>query len=589
MEIREDLAPIKRRSAVLLIAMFAALGTLNLRLVELQLAEASMWRQRAENNRLRRVPLISPRGRIYDRRGRVIAGNLPTWQLLLFPDEARDLDSTMLFLASSDLASAGELREQLRTRRIGRLAPVVVAEDLSWPQVACVRSHQSDHPELAVVSGFRRHYPSATLAAHAVGHLRMVSREEVLADPELDPNVLLGATGIEALRNGFLAGRDGERYVVVSAVGRELGVVRERSARSGRDLGSTIDLDLQMIAAEALGDFGGSVVALDPDSGAVRVLYSAPSFDPNLFVGRLSRAEWDLLSRNESHPLQDRSIQGVYPPGSTIKPFLALAGLTDETIPPQWSISCRGQVSLHGHPFRCWRRSGHGRVALERSLEVSCDSFYYMLGQSLGIDGMARWFRVFGFEQATGVGLGPEASGLIGTPEWSRRVRGTPWYPGEAVSVSIGQGPLLVTPLQLARAYAALANGGRLVTPYIAEPNPNPIGLDLELDPELLARIVEGLRLVTHGKEGTARSLARLPVAGKTGTAQVARLQEGVDVQDLPPHLRHHAWFVGWAPLEHPRLVVVVIVEHGGGGGSVAAPVARAVLERALEDEAPAS
>jgi penicillin-binding protein 2 len=585
MEIRDDLSPVKRRSAVVLIAVFVAVAALNLRLAELQLAEASMWRQRAENNRLRRVPLASPRGRIYDRRGRVMADNLATWQLLLFPDEARDLDDTVLFLARTGVVRAGELREQLETRRIGRLAPLVVAEDLSWAQVASIRSHQSDHPELAVVSGFRRHYPPAELTAHAVGHLRMLSREEAQAAPELDPNVLLGATGIEALRNPFLAGRDGERYVVVSAVGRELGVVRGRAARSGRDLGSTIDLDLQGVAAEALGEYGGSVVALDPTSGAVRVLYSAPSFDPNLFAGRLSRQQWGQLSQDERHPLQDRSIQGVYPPGSTIKPFLALAGITDETIPPQWSVSCRGRVTLHGHPFRCWRRSGHGTVHLERSLEVSCDSFYYLLGQTLGIGGIARWLSLFGFEQPTGIGIGPEATGLIGTPEWSRRVRGTPWYPGEVVSMSIGQGPLLVTPLQLARAYAALANGGTLVTPYIAEPSPDPAGLDLGLDPEALARVVEGLRLVTHGTEGTARSLARLPVAGKTGTSQVARLQEGVEVEDLPTHLRHHAWFVAWAPLDRPRLVVAVIVEHGGGGGSVAAPVARAVLETALDRE----
>jgi penicillin-binding protein 2 len=584
-EIRDDLSPVKRRSAVVLIAVFIAVAALNLRLAELQLAEASMWRQRAENNRLRRVPLASPRGRIYDRRGRVMAGNLPTWQLLLFPDEARDIDGTVLYLAQTGLIRAGELREQLANRRIGRLAPLVVAEDLSWAQVASVRSHQSDHPELAVVSGFRRHYPPGELTAHAVGHLRMLTREESLAAPELDSNVLLGATGIEALRNSFLSGRDGERYVVVSAVGRELGVVRGRAAMSGRDLGATIDLDLQGVAAEALGEYGGSVVALDPTTGAVRVLFSAPSFDPNLFAGRLSRTQWGELSQDERHPLQDRSTQGVYPPGSTVKPFLALAGISDEMIPPQWSVSCRGQVNLHGHPFRCWRRSGHGTVDLERSLEVSCDSFYYLLGQRLGIEGIARWLTLFGFEQPTGIGIGPEATGLIGTPEWSRRVRGTPWYPGEAVSVSIGQGPLLVTPLQLARAYAALANGGTLVTPYVAEPSPDPTGVDLGLDAEALARIVEGLRLVTHGKEGTARSLARLPVAGKTGTSQVARLQEGVDVEDLPPHLRHHAWFVAWAPLDRPRLVVAVIVEHGGGGGSVAAPVARAVLERALEGE----
>jgi penicillin-binding protein 2 len=585
-EIREDLSPLRRRSAVLMVLLFVALTALLLRLAELQLLQAGEWRQRAENNRLRRVPVASRRGRIYDRRGRVLADDLPTWELLLFPDEAEDLDDTVLFLARTGVADSATLREQLADRRIGRLAPLVAAENLTWQQVARVRSHQSDHPELAVVSGFRRQYPFAGLTAHAVGHLRRFTREEVSADPSLDPNALVGATGIEALRDSFLSGEDGDRYVVVSAVGRQLGVVRQRSATAGRDLGTTIDADLQRVAAEAVGSLAGAVVALEPHSGAVRVLYSSPSFDPNVFGARLSPELWQQLSEDQRHPLQNRTIQGVYPPGSTIKPFFALAGLSDDVISDQWSVTCRGVVMLHGHPFRCWRRQGHGRVAVVRSLEVSCDTFYYLLGQQLGIDGMADWMRRFGFEHASGIGLTSEASGLIGTPEWSQRVRGTPWYPGEAVSVSIGQGPVLVTALQLARGYAALANGGRLVTPHAVKPNPEPAASDLGLDPEKLARVVEGLRLAVHGDEGTARSLRRLPVAGKTGTAQVARLQEGVDVEDLPPELRHHAWFVGWAPIDRPQLVVAVIIEHGGGGGSVAAPVAGAVLASALKSEA---
>jgi penicillin-binding protein 2 len=221
---------------------------------------------------------------------------------------------------------------------------------------------------------------------------------------------------------------------------------------------------------------------------------------------------------------------------------------------------------------------------LTRSLEVSCDTFYYLLGQRLGIDQMAAWLRRFGFASRTGIGFATEASGLIGTPEWSERVRGTPWYPGEAVSVSIGQGPLLVTALQLARAYGVLANRGRLVTPYLVEPALPPTPMVVAMDPEHLAGVTEGLRLVVHGREGTARSLAALPIAGKTGTAQVARLQEDTALDDLPVHLRHHAWFVGWAPLDEPELVVTVVVEHGGGGGGVAAPIAGAVFRAALND-----
>jgi len=589
-EIREDLGPVRRRSMMLLLAIFLVLGALHFRMAQLQLIEGVHWRQMAENNRLRRLPLAAVRGRIYDRRGQVLADNLPAWNLLLFPDEARNLNETVLFVADLGIGGAASLHDRVNKRSVDRLAPMVVGENLDWNQVARVRSHQSDHPELSIVAGFRRHYPLGPAVAHAVGHLRMVSEEELVANPRLDPNSRVGAVGVEALADDFLTGRTGERWVVVSAVGRQLGVVREISSTSGKDLAVTLDADLQRVAAQAMGERGGAVAAIDPNNGAVRILYSAPSFNPELFSGKLSTEDWNELSNDPRLPLQDRCLQGTYPPGSTIKPFLALAALTEGVVTPDWSVHCSGGVVLHGHRFRCWRRGGHGKVNLLRSLEASCDVYYYQLGQRLGIDRMAGWLEAFGFGRRTGVGLPSEASGLIGSPEWSRRVRGTPWYPGEAVSVSIGQGPVLATTLQLARGFAALANGGRLVIPHVVV---NPEGadpIDLNLDPALLEQVKSGLELVVHGDQGTARSLAALPVAGKTGTAQVARLQEGVDSDDLAPHLQHHAWFVGWAPIDDPQIVIALVVEHGGGGGSIAAPTASIILSAALgENVDPAS
>ena len=585
MEIREDLGPVRKRAVLLFLTIFIAFGALHLRVAQLQLIEGAHWRRMAENNRLRRLPLAAVRGRIYDRRGHVLADNLPTWNLLLFPDEARNLDETILFVADLGIGEASSLHSRVNERGVDRLAPMVVGEDLDWRQVARVRSHQSDHPELSVVAGFRRNYPHGPATSHAVGHLRLVSEAELAVNPQLDPNSRVGATGIESLADSFLTGRPGERWVVVSAVGRQLGVVRENSSTSGKDLAVTLDAELQQIAAQAMGERAGAVVAIDPRNGAVRVLYSAPSFDPGLFSGKLTPQDWNELANDPRHPLQDRCLQGTYPPGSTIKPFLALAALEEGIITPDWTVRCTGGIVLYGHRFRCWRRNGHGTVNLSRSLEASCDVYYYQVGQRLGIDRMARWLSTFGFGRRTGVGLPSEASGLIGTPEWSRRVRGTPWYPGEAVSVSIGQGPVLTTTIQLARAFAVLANGGRLVTPYVMVDPENADPVDLGLDPSDLARIRHGLELVVHGDRGTARSLARLPVAGKTGTAQVVRLQEGADSKDLAPHLQHHAWFVGWAPVEDPQLVIALVVEHGGGGGSIAAPTASIIFSAALLDE----
>jgi penicillin-binding protein 2 len=583
MEIREDLRPIRQRAVILLLAVFVVLVLFDLRLVQLQLVSGEHWRRMAENNRLRRLPVAAIRGTIYDRQGRVLATNIPSWNVLLFPDEARDLDETLLFLAKLGVADAATLHEQVRHRGIDRLAPIIVGEDLQWRQVARVRSHQSDFPELSVVPGFRRHYPFSEVTAHAVGHLRLASEDELLNDPKLGPDTRVGATGIEALANDFLSGAAGDRWVVVSALGRQLGLVRESSAEAGKDLAVTLDAELQRVAADAIGDRSGAVAAIEPRTGAIRVLYSAPAFDPELFSGRLSPTAWAAMLADPGHPLQNRCVQGTYPPGSTIKPFLALAALEEGVVGPNWSVNCQGALMLHGHRFRCWRRRGHGRVDLSRSIEASCDVYYYQLGQKLGIHTMARWLGTFGFGEPTGVGLPSEAAGLVGTPEWSRRVRGTPWYPGEAVSVSIGQGPVLATALQLARAYAALANGGRLVTPHIVVDPNRAASRDLGLDPTRLATINRGLELVVHGEHGTARSLGRLPILGKTGTAQVVRLPEGVDSEDLEAHLQHHAWFVGWAPIDDPAIVVALVVEHGGGGGSVAAPAASGVFAAALD------
>ncbi len=587
MQVREDLAPPRRRAALLLLGVLLALGAIHLRLAHLQLLTGDHWRQLADNNRLRRLPLPAVRGRIFDRSGQLLADTRPSFELLLFPDEAADLDRTVLFLARSGIAGAATLRQRLEDHRSSMLAPVLIGEELSWEQVARIRSHQSDHPELSVVERFRRHYPLGAGIAHVVGHLRLVTATDLEAEPGLDRNALVGAIGVEALYEEQLAGRDGERWVVVSAVGRQLGLVREVPAQPGPDLSTTLDMTLQHTAALALGDEAGAVVGLEPSSGAVRVMYSSPSFDPNVFVGRLSQETWQEIRSDPRHPLQNRCIQSAYPPGSTVKPFLALGGLAEGLVSPSWEVACSGAVTLHNHRFRCWARSGHGGVGLRRSLEVSCDSYYYLLGQRLGIQGIARWMHRFGFGSRTGLGLEVENAGLVGTPEWAERVRGTPWYPGEAVSVSIGQGPVLATALQLARAYAALANGGRLVTPYLVESPTMSPPVDLELDPQLLASVVNGLERVVHGPEGTARRLSSLPVAGKTGTSQVARLQDGVKNEDLPKELRHHALFVGWGPLDGPNLVLVVLVEHGGGGGSVAAPVAGRVFRAAFDPPQP--
>ncbi len=586
MRLREDLSPYRRRAHVLFLIVLAALILILLRLFSMEVLHGPAWRRMAENNRLRTIPLEPRRGRIYDRNGTILAENKPSFQLLVFPDEMRSVGQTCLFLARIGLGRAADLERLLRGWTGRSMAPRIIADNLSWTQVLRIRSHQSDHPELSILTGTRRSYPVGGLAAHAVGYLRHISRTELAAHPGLDPNTLVGASGVEQLENPVLAGVSGERKAVASAIGQQLGVVSEKPAIPGHDLTLTLDMRLQRAAAEALGSRQGAVAALDPRTGAIRVLYSSPTFDPNMFTGHLTPSQWTSLSADPAHPLQDRALQGVYPPGSTIKPFYALEALVQGVATPQWTVTCRGSTVLFGHTFHCWRRGGHGRVSMVRSLEVSCDIYYYHLGVNLGIERMAAWLGKFGFGHATGSGFPGERAGLVATPAWVERVRHHRWYPGTTVSVAIGQGPILVTPLQLARAYAALANGGHLIVPHIVEGMSPAPAISLNIPPDDLNVVRRGLWAVVHGSEGTARRFKALPMAGKTGTAQVASAKEGVRNQDLAWKLRHHALFVGWAPAGDPRIVVAAIVEHGGEGASAAAPVVAAVIQAALAGNA---
>lgn len=584
--VRDDLRPLRRRAA-LLIALFAlAFLIILFRLFTLQVIEAPRWRALADNNRLRRLPLEAPRGRVTDRNGAVVMDNRPAFQLLLFPEEMRDPERTIEFLARIGLADEAEVRARVaRARRTSHL-PSVIADNLTWPQMAAVAAHRADFQELSVHPASRRAIPAGAVVAHLVGQLGEASPAELAADPKLRPGQLVGRSGIEKAYQHVLGGVPGNLVVVVDALGRQVSTLDEEPPEPGHPLVLTLDLELQQRAARAMSGLVGSVVALDPRTGEVRVLLSQPAFDPDLFAGHLEPTRWRTLVADPMKPLTNRAIQALYPPGSTIKPIFAAGALADGLRTPAQGVYCTGQTSFYGHPYRCWLAGGHGHVDLERAIEVSCDSFFYRLAYDAGLERLARWATTFGLGTPTGIELAGEAGGLVPSDEWSRRIRGHQWYAGETISVGIGQGPLLVTPIQLAVAYSALVNGGFLVTPHLVPGTgkaPRPLGLD----PAALAVVRAGLGRVVAGEQGTARRLATLPVAvaGKTGTSQVIRKREGVRWQELPWEQRHHALFVGYAPPVDPSLVVVAVVEHGGDAAAVAAPVAGQILATAFGHE----
>jgi penicillin-binding protein 2 len=581
--VRDDLRPLQRRTVVMLGTIALLFAVVFVRLWVLQVVQGPRWRTASENNRLRRLPLEAPRGTVTDIHGEIILDNRPTYQLLLFPEETNDLARTAAFLTRIEIASADEVRARLEKARRTSHLPSVIADNLTWPQMATIAAHRAEFRELEIHPATRRSLPPGATVAHLVGQLGEVSPEQLSDDPDLRPGQLVGRSGLERAYQDVLGGTPGNLVVVVDALGKQVSALDEERPVAGHPLKVTIDLALQREAVAAMSGQVGAVVALDPRDGAVRILLSQPAFDPDLFAGHLEPARWHELTSDPLSPLHDRALQALYPPGSAIKPLFATGALRDGVRTPSDAVFCTGAVNIYGHPYRCWQAGGHGRVALETAIEASCDTYFYYLARDAGIDRLASWARTFGLGSPVGLELGGESSGIVPDDAWSRKVRGQPWYGGETISVGIGQGPILVTPIQLAVAYAAIVNGGMLVQPHLVPGRgaaPRPTGLP----PEILAQVRHGMEMVVAGDRGTARRLGSLPVrfAGKTGTSQVMRKKDGVHWQQLPWEQRHHALFVGYAPPSDPQLLVCVVIEHGGDAATVAAPIAARIFQKAF-------
>ncbi len=578
------------------------------RLFQLQVIESDRLRLRSQLNSVRTVRLEAPRGDVLDREGRVLATTRPAFGVQVIPHDLRDPE--VVFSALGLLLDEDPEKFQ---QRVGtpkgrqRFAVLRLAGDLKHDQMARVESHLFALPGIVSDVRPRRYYVGGDLAAHLLGHIGEIGREQ-LGKGEFKgyrAGEVIGQSGVEALFESHLRGRAGGRNQVVDVAGRVMEVLDEVEPLPGGTVTLTLDRDLQKVAEEAflptvLGGPAkvGAVVALDPRNGDVLVLVSRPAYDPNDFAGGIDPATWSRLISDERVPLQNRALAGQYPPGPTYKVIVAAAGLEEGVIDPEKQIFCPGHFRLGRRSYGCWKRGGHGAVDLHRALVESCDVYFYQVGLKLGIERLARYGRAFSFGRRTGIRVGQEAAGLVPTPEWKLRRYREGWLKGETVSASIGQGFNLVTPLQLAVAFAAIANGGKLVRPRVLlrrNSRDGPIDEDLEGDirgtlpvaSEHLARIRAGLEGVVgdpHGTGGRAR-IRGISVAGKTGTAQVVSLEqtEGIADEDIPVRFRDHAWFVAYAPSDAPEIVVAVLVEHGGHGGSAAAPIAQRVMSRYFE------
>jgi penicillin-binding protein 2 len=602
---------IERRVAWLFVAVIAAFSIFGLRLFQLQVIEGEALRLRSERNRIRSVRLEAPRGRILDREGREIATTRAAFSLQAIPAEVRKPETTWPVLARLVEEDEAWLRERVgRPRGRRRFQPVDLVSDLDRDELARVESHRYALPGVTTDVRPRRRYVEGALAPHLLGTLGQVREQQLATRAFADyrSGEVVGQSGVEASLEAHLRGRAGGRNVVIDVAGREVEVLDEVDPQPGGNVVLTLDWDLQRVAWEgfqrpdALRPAAGAVVVLDPRNGDVLVLVSSPGYDPNDFVGGIDTVTWRTLSEDRRQPLHDRALSGQYPPGSTYKPMVAAAALEEGLVPPGHRVFCPGHWKLGRRTYRCWKRAGHGWVDLERALVESCDVFFYELGRRLGIDRLAYFARGFGFGRKTGIGFPQEKAGLVPTTAWKLARRGERWIEGETISSAIGQGYNLTTPLQLAVATAALANGGEQVRPRYLLQRTDRDGRVLEeaerevrgtapIALEHLNRVRDVLIGVVEDPRGTGRA-ARVPgleLAGKTGTAQVVGLvhTEDLEAEEIQESHRDHAWFTAFAPARDPEIVVVVLVEHGGHGGSAAAPIAGRILQAWWDKQQP--
>jgi penicillin-binding protein 2 len=594
------------RAAAAFAIITLALLLLAARYVYLQVLSHEEFATRSTNNRVRVIPVPPNRGLIYDRRGRPIAENRPAYRLEVVPEKAGELDALFERLAAI-VELPEDVRERFeRTRRRYRVFDSVPLKfNLSEAEVArfAVDRHRFDGVE--VVPYLARHYPHGELLTHVLGYVGRIDVEDLdrVDEGNYRGTTHIGKIGVERYYEAALHGISGIERVETNSQGRTLQVLERTPPVHGDDLVLSLDLEVQRAAWDALGERPGAVVAIDPNDGAVLAMVSKPAYDPNLFVHGISAADYQAILNAPGRPLFNRTLLGGYEPGSTLKPYVGLAGLELGVIDDRDEVFSAGEFYLPNvsRPYRDWKRGGHGSVNIYEALEESVNTFFYQLALDLGIDRMHDYLAQFGFGAPTGVDLLGENAGVLPSRAWKRGQFGQPWYPGETVIAGIGQGFNVTTPIQLANALAVLANGGTRFEPRLlyalkhpgnaqAEHVRSPVAQQVPVvDPAHWDTIREGLRRVVHGRRGTARAIRPADgtvIAGKSGTAQVVAQARDEDMdEDTAEHLRHHALFIAYAPFDRPSIVVATVVEHGGGGSAEAAPVARAVLDAWLYQE----
>lgn len=556
---------------------------------DLQVQNPALYNEQAERNRIKALPVLAPRGKILDRDGRVIVDNHSSFSLILSRENLKP--EHLAAIAEGLHLDPEDLTARLkRFQARPRYEPIIIKEELTAGELAFVDAHRDAEtfPEMELIHAQRRLYPRDGLAAHTIGYVGEVSENE-LNSPDFarrEQGDVVGKVGIERQYNEILMGVDGQRRVVVDNHGRERQVIAMKEAIPGKNLQLTIDLDLQVVAELAMENRKGAVVALDPRNGEVLAMVSRPAYDPNKFAGRIRSKDWKELIGNPDNPLLNRALQAQLAPGSAFKPIVALAALESGAIDDAFTAHCPGGATFYGRYFKCHKKGGHGTVELHKGIVQSCDVFFYNVGNRTGIDKIAEYAEIVGFGRKTGIDLPSEAEGLVPSSKWKIRTQRQKWYAGETISVSIGQGALIVTPLQLAYAIGGLATGGVWCTPHVAMDNAHPEKTRrAALNLENVTKVIDGMYgVVNEGGTGASARLPGIQVCGKTGSAQLAS-NELMKSAKLGDAFKDNAWFVGFAPRVNPEIVVVALWEQGAHG-NLAAPIVRDVIKAYFDKKA---
>ncbi len=595
----------RQRITGVMICVVAAFAVLILRLIFLQVIRGDEYRLLSLNNRIRLQSIDPPRGLIYDRNGDVLVENRPSFDVAITLKDARPVETTIDKLSQHLVVPFEELMLKLSSSRdVSAYKPIVIKQDIGRNALASIEAHKYDLPGIAVNVKLRRHYLNIQNAVHLIGYLSEISPGELASGkyPGLRRGDLIGKFGAEKALESFLQGERGGRQVEVNANGRVVRVLKTVAAKPGQNVHLTIDFRLQKKAESLLRGVAGAAVAMEPASGRILALASSPSFDQNYFVDGMSHEQWDLLISNPFRPMENKAIQGEYPPGSTYKIITAIAGLVEGVIDENTEVFCPGYYRFGNRVYRCWKKGGHGRVKIIKAIAESCDVYFYQVGDLLGVDRLAWYAKAAGLGSSTGIRLDKEAEGLIPTAAWKKKRTGVVWQKGETLSVAIGQGFNLATPLQIASMIAAIANGGTRYKPIILDSIKTADGrLVYQNEPQVMGKIPlteralklvrKGLWEVVNSDRGTARGsrLADIYFSGKTGTSQViSRKKDDTRPEnERPIHLRPHAWFVAYAPSDAPQIAIAVLIEHGEHGSGAAAPIAREMIKTYLRKDWP--